>query len=87
MLVIMIDQIKIKTKQNRQVNAFYTRAQVAHWQPSSKTNPYEASNTNLLCLHQSNTNMLRLHQSKQHQHAMPSKTNPYEASNTNLLQV
>ena len=75
MLVIIIDQIKTKSKQNRQVSAFYTWAQVhqstsnslavsqqSTFQPSSKTNPCEASNTNLLCLHQS----------KQHQHAMPS---------------
>ena len=75
MLVIIIDQIKTKSKQNRQVSAFYTWAQVhqstsnslavsqqSTFQPSSKTNPCEASNTNLLCLHQS----------KQHQHATPS---------------
>ena len=93
----MIDPIKTKSKQNRQVSAFYTWAQVhqstsnslavsqqSTFQPSSKTNPCEASNTNLLCLHQS----------KQHQHAMPSSKQAtptcyafIKASNTNMLSL
>ena len=72
MLVIIIDQIKTKSKQNRQVSAFYTRAQVTHWQSAHNLHfslhqkqilMRQATPTCYAFIKASYTNMLRLHQS------------------------